>query len=74
LKCKRPKDGKHIWAERHDRDLTDIFAIQDEITHTIVEQLRVRPLPEEKKAIEQVPTANVAAYTCYLKGREFFRE
>jgi len=68
------RDGAHIWADRYDRDLTDIFAIQDEITHTIVEQLRVRLLPEEKKAIEQAPTANVEAYTCYLRGREFFRE
>lgn len=68
------KDGTHIWADRYDRDLTDIFAIQDEITHTIVEQLRVRLLPEEKKAIEQPPTVSVEAYTYYLRGREFFRE
>ncbi len=45
------KDGGHLWADRYDRDLTDIFAIQDEITHTIVDQLKVRLLPEEKKAI-----------------------
>ena len=44
--------GGHIWADRYDRDLTDIFAIQDEITHTIVEQLKVKLLPEEKEAIE----------------------
>ncbi|RWA70592.1 tetratricopeptide repeat protein [Mesorhizobium sp.] len=64
-------DGLHLWAERYDRDLTDIFAIQDEITRTIVDQLRVRLLPEEKKAIEQAPTGNVEAYSYYLKGREF---
>ncbi len=64
--------GGHIWAARYDRDLTDIFAIQDEITRTIVEQLKVKLLPEEKKAIEQAPTDNVEAYTYYLKGREFF--
>ncbi|MBA1143988.1 adenylate/guanylate cyclase domain-containing protein [Mesorhizobium neociceri] len=68
------KDGAHIWADRYDRDLTDIFAIQDEITHTIVEQLKVRLLPEEKTAIERTPTVNVEAYTYYLRGREFFRE
>lgn len=68
------EDGAHIWADRYDRDLTDIFAIQDEITHTIVEQLRVRLLPEEKKAIEQPPTISVEAYTYYLRGREFSRE
>ncbi len=64
--------GGHVWAARYDRDLSDIFAVQDEITHTIVEQLKVKLLPEEKKAIEQAPTENVEAYTYYLKGREFF--
>ncbi len=64
--------GGHLWADRYDRDLTDIFAIQDEITHSIVEQLRIRLLPREKKAISQAPTANVEAYTFYLKGRQFF--
>ena len=64
--------GGHLWADRYDRDLTDIFAIQDEITKTIVDQLRVRLLPEEKKAIGQAPTASVEAYTYFLRGREFF--
>jgi adenylate cyclase len=62
---------RHIWADRYDRDLADIFAIQDEITKTIVEQLKVKLLPEERKAIEQAPTENVEAYTYYLRGREF---
>ena len=64
--------GGHLWADRFDRDLTDIFAIQDEITQTIVEQLKIKLLPKEKKAIAQAPTANVEAYTYYLKGRKFF--
>jgi adenylate cyclase len=64
-------DGTHIWAERFDRDLTDIFAIQDEITHAIVEQLKVKLLPQEKKSIAQAPTDNVEAYTYYLRGRDF---
>lgn len=64
--------GGHLWAERYDRDLTDIFAIQDEITKAIVEQLKVRLLPEEKEVVGQAPTANVEAYTLYLKGREYF--
>ena len=64
--------GGHVWADRFDRDLTDIFAIQDEITQTIVDQLKIRLLPKEKKAIGQAPTANVEAYTYYLKGRQFF--
>ncbi|MGH8318868.1 MAG: TPR end-of-group domain-containing protein [Steroidobacteraceae bacterium] len=66
------KDGAHVWAGRYDRDLTDIFAIQDEIAHAIVEQLKVRLLPQEKKSITQAPTDNVEAYTYYLRGRQFF--
>ncbi|ACP26558.1 adenylate cyclase 3 [Sinorhizobium fredii NGR234] len=63
--------GGHLWADRYDRDLTDIFAIQDEITHAIVDQLRIKLLPEEKKAIESDPTTSVEAYTYYLRGRQF---
>src|SRR5437762_3090459 len=65
------KDDRHVWADRYDRDLTDIFAIQDEITHAIVEQLKVKLLPQEKKSIGQTPTGNVEAYTYYLRGRQF---
>jgi adenylate cyclase len=66
------KDGGQIWADRYDRELTDIFAIQDEITHAIVEQLKVKLLPQEKKSIAQAPTDNIEAYTYYLRGRQFF--
>ena len=65
------KDGGHLWADRYDRDLTDIFAIQDEITREIVNQLKVKLLPEESKAIAQAPTENIEAYTYYLRGRQF---
>ena len=65
------KDGGHVWAARFDRDLTDIFAIQDEITRAIVEQLKVKLLPQEKESISQAPTDNVEAYTYYLRGRQF---
>jgi adenylate cyclase len=67
------KDGGHVWASRFDRDLTDIFAIQDEITHAIVEQLKVKLLPQEKKSIGQAPTESVEAYTYYLRGRQFMQ-
>jgi adenylate cyclase len=67
----RSRDGGHFWGERFDRELTDIFAIQDEITHAIVEQLKVKLLPQEKELIAQAPTGNVEAYTYYLKGRQF---
>ena len=64
-------DGGHVWADRFDRDLTDIFAIQDEITHAIVEQLKVKLLPQERQSIAQAPTDNIEAYTYYLRGRQF---
>lgn len=63
--------GGHVWAERYDRELTDIFAIQDEITYAIVSQLKIKLLPDERKAIETEPTGNVKAYTYYLRGRQF---
>ena len=66
------KDGTHLWADRYDRDLTDIFALQDEITKTIVEQLKVRLLPTEKQAIEAAPTQSIDAYNYYLQGRHFY--
>jgi adenylate cyclase len=66
------QSGGHLWADRYDRDLTDIFAIQDEITKAIVDQLRVRLVPAEKAAISQAPTDNVEAYTYYLRGRQYF--
>ena len=65
------ENSAHVWADRYDRELTDIFAIQDEITHAIVDQLKVKLLPQEKKSIQQTPTDNVEAYTFYLRGRQF---
>ncbi len=65
------KNGGHVWADRFDRELTDIFAIQDEITHAIVAQLKIKLLPEEKQAIASEPTNSVEAYTYYLRGRQF---
>src|SRR6185437_15718903 len=62
--------GKHLWADRYDRDLEDIFAIQDEISKAIVEALKVKLLPTEKKAIEERGTTNVEAYNLYLMARQ----
>jgi adenylate cyclase len=64
--------GEHIWAERYDRDLTDIFAIQDEITKEIVSALKLKLLPQEKKAIEQRGTTSVEAYNFYLMARRYW--
>ena len=63
--------GDHIWAERYDRDLTDIFALQDEISEAIVKALKLRLAPEEKKAIERRGTDNAEAYNLYLMARQY---
>ncbi|HEY1562141.1 MAG TPA: TIR domain-containing protein [Caulobacteraceae bacterium] len=61
----------HVWAERWDRDLDDIFALQDEISQAIVAALKVKLLPNERRAIEKRGTANAEAYTLYLLARQF---
>ena len=63
-------EGDHVWADRYDRDLTDIFEIQDEISKAIVEALKIKLLPEEKKAIEHRGTSSVEAYNIYLMARQ----
>jgi adenylate cyclase len=62
--------GDHVWADRYDRDLTDIFEIQDEISKAIVEALKIKLLPKEKKAIESRGTSSVEAYNLYLMARQ----
>lgn len=62
--------GRQLWGERYDRDLTDIFEIQDEISHAIVKALELTLRPEEKKAIEQRGTSNAEAYRFYLMARQ----
>jgi len=64
------RSGDHLWADRYDRDLTDIFEIQDEISKAIVGALQVKLLPKEKEAIEERGTANVEAYSLYLMARQ----
>jgi adenylate cyclase len=66
--------GGHAWADRYDRDLTDIFAIQDEISKAIVAALRLKLLPQEKKAIETRGTSSVDAYNLYLMARQQWTE
>ena len=63
--------GDHIWGERWDRELTDIFALQDEISQAVVGALKLKLLPDEKKAIERRGTNNVDAYNLYLKARQY---
>ena len=59
----------HIWGERYDRDLNDIFALQDEIAQTIVAALKIRLLPEDREAIESRSTKDPKAYQLYLLAR-----
>jgi len=65
-------DGYHIWSERFDREMDDIFAIQDEIAAAIIDKLKVKLLPNEKSAVEKRYTASVEAYHLYLRGRHFW--
>ena len=62
--------GDHAWAARYDRDLTDIFEIQDEISKAIVDALQIKLLPQEISAIESRGTSNVDAYNLYLMARQ----
>jgi adenylate cyclase len=62
----------HVWAERYDRDLNDIFALQAEISEAIVKALKLKLVPEEKKAIEHRGTESVEAYNLYLMARQYY--
>jgi len=65
-------DGYQLWSERYDREMEDIFAIQDDISGAIVTALRVILSEDEKKAMGQARTENLQAYEFYLRGRQFF--
>jgi adenylate cyclase len=64
--------GGHLWSERYDRPLTDIFALQDEIRQKIVTALKVKLTPEEQERFRRAPTTNLEAYSYYLRGQEYF--
>jgi adenylate cyclase len=63
------RSDTQLWAERYDRDLADVFALESELAKTIVAQLKLRLSADEKAAIEKQPTADLAAYDLYLRGR-----
>jgi serine/threonine protein kinase/Tfp pilus assembly protein PilF len=67
-------DGYHLWSERYDREMEDIFAIQDDISQAIVRALRVILSEGEKKQIEKARAVNVQAYDYYLRGRQYFHQ
>jgi len=63
---------EHLWAETYDRDIKDIFAIQSDVAEKIAAALKAKLSSDEKEQIEKKPTANMEAYTYYLKGREYY--
>jgi serine/threonine protein kinase/Flp pilus assembly protein TadD len=64
---------KSVWAERYDRQLEDVFAIQEEIARSIAQALRITLTPQEEKTIARKPTENPQAYDFYLRGRSYSR-
>ncbi len=67
-------NGYLLWSDRYDRDMRDIFAIQDEISQHVARALRVILTDDERRALARVPTRDVLAYETYLRGRAFFRQ
>ena len=66
------ESGYHLWSDRFDREMSDVFAIQDQIAHNIVEALQVTLSPREREALQKTHTQDVQAYDYYLRGRKFF--
>ena len=66
-------DGSHLWAERYDRTIDDIFAIQDEITLVVATELQVKLTEGEQARLRYTTTSNVAAWTNWVKGLTHFR-
>jgi adenylate cyclase len=64
--------GGHVWAERYDRDLTDIFEVQDEVTGEIVAALKVHLTLDERRRVESRGTSSIAAHDRFLRGRQLF--
>ena len=61
----------HLWANEYNRDWSDIFTVQSEVSQTIARELKAVITPEEKQLIEKIPTANLKAYDFYLKGESY---
>ena len=67
-------DGYHLWSERYDRDIDDVFAVQDEITSAIVNKLKPKLLGKEEQRIGRRQTVDIEAYSLYLRGRFFWNK
>jgi TolB-like protein/Tfp pilus assembly protein PilF len=68
------EDGYHIWSERYDREMDDVFAIQDEIALAIAEKLKITLLKTDIQNINKIPTQVKEAYELYLKGRFYINK
>jgi adenylate cyclase len=66
-------DGSHVWADRYDRDASDVFALQTEVIRHIVDTLSVHLSPSERERVERPPTTNLEAYDYYLRGERVAR-
>jgi len=64
----------HLWSQKYDRELEDVFAIQSDVAHRVAEELEIELVREDKAQLEQRPTQNLKAYTLYLKGRYFWNK
>ena len=67
------RTGTSVWAERYDRELSDVFEVQDEIARNITQALRITLTPQEEKLLAAKPTGDPRAYDHYLKGRSYSR-
>jgi len=65
------KSDSHLWSETYDREMKDVFAIQDDIAHSITDALAMTLSPKERRAIQNVATSNARAYDFYLRGRSY---
>lgn len=68
------RDGYHLWSERFDREMEDVFAIEDEIAENVALALRVILKEDQRRALAKLPTSNVHAYEYYLRGRQFLHQ
>jgi TolB-like protein/Flp pilus assembly protein TadD len=66
------ENGYHLWSETYDREIRDVFAIQEEIARSVAHELEVTLSPKEKAALEKTPTSDIQAYDFYLRGRKYY--
>jgi adenylate cyclase len=68
------RQGYHVWSERFDREIDDIFAVQDEIAQSVIQALGLSPTQREARSLRRRSTTNVEAYEFYLRGRKLFQK